>query len=205
MNISGIYKIQSKIKPERIYIGNAIHLKRRWDLHLANLHKNKHHSRKLQNHYNKYGEDDLIFAVIEPCFPEFLIVREQYYLDNLNPYFNIRKIANSNLGIKKSIESIEKTAKRNRGKVRTPEQKMKMSISHKGIKFTEERKQKISEANKGKKRKPISEDTRKKMSIATRGQKRVLGKRWKLTLEQSKYRSICMKLVWEKRKQNKVA
>lgn len=52
---SGIYQIQSKIKPERIYIGSTINVKKRESIHLGNLKRNKHHSHKLQRHYNKFG------------------------------------------------------------------------------------------------------------------------------------------------------
>lgn len=30
MNISGIYQIQSKCKPKRIYIGSGVNIQRRW-------------------------------------------------------------------------------------------------------------------------------------------------------------------------------
>jgi GIY-YIG catalytic domain. len=64
MNTSGIYKIESKLKPERIYIGSAINIGQRWRVHLSDLRKQKHHSKKLQNHYNKYGEVDLSFSIL---------------------------------------------------------------------------------------------------------------------------------------------
>jgi hypothetical protein len=35
--ISSIYQIQSKIKPERIYIGSAVNIKHRWGIHLSDL------------------------------------------------------------------------------------------------------------------------------------------------------------------------
>src|SRR3990167_8364274 len=41
----------------------------------------------------------------------------------------------------------------------------------KGRKFTEEHRKKISDSNKGKKKPPISEESRNKMSIASRGRK----------------------------------
>lgn len=94
---SGIYKIQSQIHPERCYIGSAQNIKRRWDHHLCDLRKNRHHSLKMQNHYNKYGESDLVFIIIEPCLPQFLTIREDVYLGPL-PYFNIQSKAGSSLG-----------------------------------------------------------------------------------------------------------
>jgi group I intron endonuclease len=114
MKISGIYKIQSVIKPERIYIGSAVDVKQRWAVHLHTLRNNKHHSIKLQRHFNKYAESDLIFIIIEPCFPEFLIIREQYYLDNNITYFNNSKIAGSPLGVKHSKEFCIKNSERNK-------------------------------------------------------------------------------------------
>lgn len=96
--ISGIYKIQSKIKPERIYIGSAYDFKERKRTHLKRLRYNKLNnitkgaSPKLQYHFNKYGEDDLIFILIEQVdwiSKENLLIREQYYLDTLKPWFNI--------------------------------------------------------------------------------------------------------------------
>ena len=98
MKISGIYKIESKIKSERLYIGSAININRRWIIHLYDLKNNKHHSNKLQNHYNKYGKDDLIFSIIEECPISKLLIREQYYMDLKSPYFNECKIAGNCLG-----------------------------------------------------------------------------------------------------------
>jgi predicted DNA-binding protein (MmcQ/YjbR family) len=58
-NCCGIYKIQSVIKPERIYIGSAKNIRIRWNIHTSNLKLNRHENKKLQNHYNKYGVNDL--------------------------------------------------------------------------------------------------------------------------------------------------
>lgn len=101
MNISGIYKIQSKIKPERIYIGSAINISHRWNMHLFRLRKKEHHSSKLQNHYNKYGESDLLFSILLGCEISDLIKIEQYFIDSYRPWFNICKVAGSALGIKR--------------------------------------------------------------------------------------------------------
>jgi group I intron endonuclease len=109
INNSGIYKIQSNIKPERFYIGSAYNLKERKRTHLKRLRYNKENkttkgaSPKLQAHFNKYGEDDLLFIIIEQfefINKEHLLSREQYYLDTLNPWFNICKVAGSSLGVK---------------------------------------------------------------------------------------------------------
>jgi len=133
-------------------------------MHLSDLRKNKHHSRKLQRHYNKYGEDDLVFNILELCMPAFLIVREQDYLNKLKPYFNICKIAGSSLGVKKGgcwnkgkkgifseevIARMSEAAKGrpgwNKGKKFSEETRKKMSESAKKKVFTEEHKRKITE------------------------------------------------------------
>jgi group I intron endonuclease len=98
MKICGIYKIVLLIKQERIYVGSAVNINRRWTMHLYDLKMNKHHSNKLQRHYNKYGKDDLQFIVIEECSKSDLLIREQHYIDSYSPYFNECKTAGSCLG-----------------------------------------------------------------------------------------------------------
>ena len=55
---SGIYKIQSKCKPDRIYIGSAINIEGRKRAHFSRLKHGYHHSIKLQRHYDKYGYEE---------------------------------------------------------------------------------------------------------------------------------------------------
>lgn len=80
MDISGIYGI-TNIQNGKIYIGSSKHIYQRWKEHIRALNKNKHHSIHLQNAWNKYGEDNFIFEVIETCKEELLLEREQYYID----------------------------------------------------------------------------------------------------------------------------
>jgi group I intron endonuclease len=115
--ITGIYKIESKIKPERIYIGSAININKRWVNHLSDLRNNKHHSPKLQNHVNKYGSEDLLFTIILKCHIENLEIIEQVYVNYYDPWFNIHKIAiNSNYGMEMTDEQKEKISKSHIGK-----------------------------------------------------------------------------------------
>ena len=74
--MTGIYKIQSKTKPERFYIGSAVDIKHRWWGHKSDLLKDEHHSSKLQRHVNKYGFDDLDFSVEEECIKDDLLKEE---------------------------------------------------------------------------------------------------------------------------------
>jgi len=118
---SGIYKIESKHKKERFYIGSASRIDTRWNLHLHDLRCNKHGNQKLQNHYNKYGESDLLFSILLICDKEDLIKIEQYFIDFYNPWFNICKIAGSSLGIKRSETTKEKVRQANLGKKQSRE------------------------------------------------------------------------------------
>lgn len=131
MKISGIYKIESKLKPERIYVGSALRISERWWHHKSNLKHNRHTNRKLQNHYNKYGEPDLQFSVLLGCEKEDLIKNEQLFIDSYKPYFNISPSAYSCRGLKLSDET-----------------KLKISKAGKGRRLSEEHKRKIGESNK---------------------------------------------------------
>ena len=112
---TGIYQIQS-IKNGKIYIGSALNLQKRKSSHLSALKCKKHGNPHLQKHNNKYGITDLQFSVLEFCVKEKLIEREQFYIDTLQPVFNIRKIADSSLGIKASEEAKRKMSKAKMGR-----------------------------------------------------------------------------------------
>jgi group I intron endonuclease len=89
----GIYKIQSLLKPNRCYIGSSSKIENRWIRHLLSLRKNRHHSIKLQRHYNKYGISDLQFSILLGCDKDKLIEIEQYFLDSHYTYFNTCQFA----------------------------------------------------------------------------------------------------------------
>lgn len=145
----GIYKITNLITLE-IYIGSSAGkygIQKRWNEHRNKLRKNKHVNTKLQNSWNKYKENNFIFEIVELCPKEDTINREQYYIDTLNPQFNINKCAKSRLGIKHKQQA-----------------KDKLSAFFKGRPFSEEHKQKISNALKGKSKGPMSDGRKAKVS-----------------------------------------
>lgn len=166
MILLGIYKIQSQIKSERIYIGSAVSFTKRWNLHLHKLRTNKHENSKLQNHYNKYGESDLQFSILVGCDKEDLIKQEQFFIDFYNPYFNICKKAGSSLGVIRSEETNKKNREKHLGsknvrfgKKLTPQHIKILSIANKGKTVSLEMKNYLREINLGKK---YSEETNKK-------------------------------------------
>jgi group I intron endonuclease len=181
MKIIGIYQIQSKKKPDRIYIGSSISIAKRWNLHLEHLHKNIHYNKKLQRHFNKYGESDLIFSILLGCDKDSLINIEQFFIDSYKPYFNNCLFAYSRLGQKASQETIKKMSITRKGKKRKPfsiEWRQNISKAgkgriawNKGIKgncLSEETKQKMSKSRMGR---IVSEETRMKISKANKGYK----------------------------------
>lgn len=98
MRISGIYKIQSVLFPDRVYIGSAIDVEHRWFSHRSRLIRGVHGNARLQNHVTKYGIDDLTHSFLHLCNDKELIEAEQFFIDSYIPYFNICKIAYSTLG-----------------------------------------------------------------------------------------------------------
>lgn len=59
----GVYMIWSKIKPLAQYTGSSTNIRRRYREHYLLLAKGTHYNKKLQNHVNKYGLEDLEFCV----------------------------------------------------------------------------------------------------------------------------------------------
>jgi group I intron endonuclease len=61
---SGIYIIRH-VESNKIYIGSAVRLNKRWNFHRFKLRQNMHENSRLQNAWNKYGEDAFEFSIIE--------------------------------------------------------------------------------------------------------------------------------------------
>lgn len=63
--VSGIYTITNKVTG-KLYIGESLDIYRRWhDEHIPQLRKNRHYNKELQNDFNKYGEENFSFEVLE--------------------------------------------------------------------------------------------------------------------------------------------
>ena len=152
--MTGIYKIESKSHPRRCYIGSAVNITHRWNCHLNSLRKGKHCNYRLQDHYNRYGKDDLLFSVLIGCDKINLITNEQFFIDSFKPYFNILPIAGNWLGMnhtKETKKKLSESAKKRIGsknpffgKHHSEETKEKLRMQRIGIKHSEEYKQKMS-------------------------------------------------------------
>lgn len=170
LNISGIYKIESKVHPERVYIGSAVNILHRWRNHLSDLRKNKHSSKKLQRHYDKHGVEDLTFSVLAICSKKDLIpingiiwietffIHAYRYKDDNKAYFNNVSTGGSNLGSTRSEESRKKNGDAKRGQTGwskgltkdTHPSLMESAKKRTGMKRSEETRKRQSTIRKGK-------------------------------------------------------
>ena len=82
----GIYVITTPAGNE--YVGSSVYLRRRWCEHLSELRSGSPHSSRLQAAWNKYGSK-LAFSVLEYCAMDSLTVREQHWVNLLNPRLNM--------------------------------------------------------------------------------------------------------------------
>jgi len=189
--ISGIYEIKNLING-KMYIGQSANIAKRKNEHFLALKNGKHYNEHLQRSFNKYGEDNFIFKIIEECLPEKLTVREQFYVDNemVENLYNICiECVNSNLGVKRSAETREKMSlaqsgekSYNYGKHPSVKTLAKMSTAQSGENnslygkhHSAETKAKMSKAQSGEKHpmygKHHSAETKAKMSITQSGEK----------------------------------
>lgn len=95
-----LYQIKN-IKNSKFYVGRTFNIDKRWNNHRNLLRKNQHHCLHLQRAWNKYGEENFVFNVIEVFNNHskeenlYLVKeKEQEYLDK---YFSTGLIYNSSV------------------------------------------------------------------------------------------------------------
>lgn len=175
--LPGIYKIENLVNGA-VYIGSAVNLSERHRLHRLTLHSGTNHNKHLQNAWNKYGENNFMFSIIEIVHhPHNLIQQEQLwmnYYDVMNVGYNLCPFAESQLGFKHSEEAKKRMsdAKKgdkhfNYGKSLSTETRTKISAARRN---NPQLLRKLSEGWMGKNNpnygKDFSEETRRKMSLA---------------------------------------
>lgn len=164
--LTGIYKIQSKIHPDRCYIGSALDIKSRWSKHKSWMKNQKGKNRILLEHYNKYGWDAFDFSIVALCNRDDLIPDENgiiwieqcfimayRYKETKKPYFNICEFAGSTINRSSSEETKQKLRDINTGKT-----------------MPQETKDKIGSALRGQKRPPFSDEWIKNLSLSKSGE-----------------------------------
>jgi len=167
-NSAGIYQILNLVNG-KIYIGSAINLRQRRNEHFSRLRCNRHPNKHIQSSFNKYGEHNFDFEVLQLIQnPKSLSGCEQFWMDKTGCAdkkfgYNSSPTAGNTLGVKLSKEAIQKsvTSRRinNKGKPRI---------------FTTEHRANISKAVTGKNHpmygRKHSQISRNKMSESHRGE-----------------------------------
>ena len=113
INKPGIYCIKNN-KSGKIYVGSSINLYYRIKDHKVRLLENKHSNDHLQKSFNNSGIEYFTIKILKfTILPEKNILEkyEQYYIDLLNPEYNILKEAYKNSSYKHTPEVIEKIRK----------------------------------------------------------------------------------------------
>jgi group I intron endonuclease len=176
---TGVYVIRNLVNG-KVYVGSAaLHFDVRKGYHLPRLRKGTHENTYLQRAWNKYGESNFQFEVLETCSPDRCLVREQHWMDFYGSYdrrygYNICPVAGSVRGTKWSderrrkgfsVETRRKIGDAKRGVKLSTESIAKRTAKLTGLKRSAETKERLrlSAIKRG-----ISPETRRKMEETKR-------------------------------------
>ena len=182
-NACGVYAITNLSNCKK-YIGSTgVSFRRRWTEHRRLLRKGEHTARHLQKSWKKHGECNFEFSALCVCDAIHVIEMEQYFIDFFNSAneefgYNQSPAAGSQLGIKRSPETIEKMRAAMIGHGHSEATRAKMSKTRTGRKHSSEHALAISRGLVGKMK--HSEETREKIAAGHRGKKISLEHKHKL-------------------------
>lgn len=178
---TGIYEIVNTINGKR-YVGSAVTIRGRFNVHRMLLRRGRHHSPKLQRSWDKHGEASFVFRKLLVCSRENLVMYEQIAMDALKPEYNILLVAGSALGHKWNAAQREAARVRNttrnpfKGRKHSPETLALMSAVKvgkpspiKGRPRSQEAVEKTAASHRGRRR---SDETRAKIAAKAHGRKR---------------------------------
>lgn len=204
----GVYKIENRING-KCYIGSG-RIADRFCCHRTGLKKNNHSNKKLQRAWNKYGEYNFEFSVLEYCLPKECIdleIKWINYYNSFNNGYNLLGPKLSNAGFSGSAyacspksEAVRaKISQSLKGKPLTTRHKEKLSEISKsrsveiGKHFKEfltgrpkssEHRAKLAEINRKRMRAPIE---RAKIAASKKGRKRApFSEQWRLNLSKAR-------------------
>jgi group I intron endonuclease len=83
--VCGIYSIYN-IQACKQYIGSSVDIGIRIETHIRDLRRKKHHSKKLQNAWNKYGDLVWVVKILDRCDKQWILEAEQLCIDNEDSY-----------------------------------------------------------------------------------------------------------------------
>lgn len=107
---AGIYVIRNSVTG-KCYVGSAANIKKRFSQHRSALSLGNHHNHHLQASWNKHGADSFSFEVLEICqdwTKAIQVAKENHWVKELRPEYNLTVVAESSLGVKRSNETRER-------------------------------------------------------------------------------------------------
>ncbi|MBW4460464.1 MAG: GIY-YIG nuclease family protein [Nodosilinea sp. WJT8-NPBG4] len=81
----GVYTICC-VPTGKVYVGSSKNIESRWIRHKRDLKKNRHHSKNLQDAWNKYSETDFKFCIVEEVIDGNLLEFEYRWTRKLDAY-----------------------------------------------------------------------------------------------------------------------
>lgn len=158
MKKSGIYRIQNIVN-NKFYIGSSVDIMSRWRVHRNKLRTNTHSNKHLQCAWNKYGESNFIFEILQIC--STYLAEEQRILDwwyGTEWCYNVCSTSIGTTGYRHTDEFKEYIRRINTGRFVSKKTRKLLSL-------------KFSGSNHYLFGKHHSLDTKKKMSISHQGEK----------------------------------
>lgn len=170
--ICGIYSIENIINQKK-YIGQSVNIKSRWMKHKSELNNNNHDNDYFQKAWNKYGEENFEFTILEECSKDMLNERECYYIDLYNTInrdygYNLKSGGQDTNYVTEDVKN--KISKANKKYyIEHPEAKIQCSKNAYNQWNNPEIKAKIMGENNGMYGRTHSKEARKKISEAQKG------------------------------------
>lgn len=162
---SGIY-CWTNIESNKKYVGSSVDLYSRFTRYYSIKYITRtSKSSLICRALFKYGYSKFKLEILEYCDPSVLIEREQYYIDTLNPEYNILKVAGSLFGYKHTTESLQKMSEIAKNRSEETIAKLRTAALGKTYIHTVETKDKIREMMLGRKH---SDETKEKLKIIQR-------------------------------------
>ena len=172
--VSGVYLITNKIN-DKVYVGCSIDIHKRLKEHRNGLNLGNHRNRLLQNSWNKYGENSFLFDILVECDTDLLLSEENYWCNVLLSHD--RKYGyNIRMTSPEGKTSLSEETK----KILSDLKKGKGSYNY-GKKMSEETKKKISIALSGKKASEKSKTAAAENGRKSKGRKHSLDTRMKMS------------------------